>query len=168
MQTIAGVVQKPLDAQRMIDELTSECLCDRSDITVLVRDGEGWIGQAANQAGGGVKQSIDNGTAAARTVIDMLSQGTESISRSIPGGGVLRTFGAMGTAVANAAVAGGAELAKALIDSGVPRNSADFYSGAFDRGDILVTVQARSDKMAQCAQKIMMKYGAVAPESRAA
>ena len=168
MQTIAGVVQKPLDAQRLIDELTSECLCDRSDISVLVRDGTGWTGQDAKQVSGGAKQSIEAGTAAARTLIDMLSRGTESISRSIPGGGMLRAVGSVGAAVANAAVAGGAELAKALIDSGVPPGAANFYSGAFDRGDILVTVQARSDKMAQCAQKIMMKYGAVAPESRAA
>ena len=157
-KTIAGVVEKPLDAQRMIDELTSECLCDRSDISVVTRDGEV----------GGVKQTIDSGTAAVRTVIDMLSHGTESISRAIPGGGMLRAVGSVGAALANAAVAGGAELAKALVDSGVPQGSASFYSGAVDRGDILVTVQARSDKMAQCAQKVMMKYGAVAPESRAA
>ena len=60
------------------------------------------------------------------------------------------------------------ELAKALMDLGVPRGDARFYAEAFERGEMVVTVNARNDPMAQCARKVMMKYGAVAPESRAA
>lgn len=83
--TIAGVVRAPLDAQRLIDELTDECLCDRADISVLARDGAGRTGQEAD-----AKQSIDAGTAAAKTVIDRLAQG----------GGMVRAFGSVGAAAA--------------------------------------------------------------------
>ena len=37
-QTVAGVVEKPVDAQRLIDELVRDCLCDRADISVIARD----------------------------------------------------------------------------------------------------------------------------------
>lgn len=68
----------------------------------------------------------------------------------------------------NAGVTTAGELAKMLMDAGVPKGDAHFYGEAFERGELVVTVNARSDQMSQCARKVMMKYGAVAPESRAA
>lgn len=162
MTTIAGVVHKPVDAQRLIDELTRDCLCDRADISVLTRSPE------TSKATATVKEGINEGVHAAKTIVDGLFQGFESVSRSIPGGGILRAFGSMGVTVVNAGVSTAGELAKALMDMGLSRGDARFYGEAFERGDMVVTVNARSDQMAQCARQIMMKYGAVAPESRAA
>jgi hypothetical protein len=162
MTTIAGVVQKPVDAQRLIDELTRDCLCDRADISVLTRSPE------TSKATTTLKEGINEGVHAAKTIVDGLFQGFESVSRSIPGGGILRAFGSMGVTVVNAGVSTAGELAKALMDMGLSRGDARFYGEAFERGEMVVTVNARSDQIAQCARKVMMKYGAVAPESRAA
>jgi hypothetical protein len=162
MTTIAGVVQKPVDAQRLIDELTRDCLCDRADISLLTRSPE------VSKATSTVKEGINEGVHAAKTIIDGLFQGFESVSRSVPGGGLLRAFGSMGVTVVNAGVSTAGELAKALMDMGVPKGDAQFYGAAFERGEMVVAVNARSDQMAHCARKVMMKYGAVAPENRAA
>ena len=162
MTTIAGVVQKPVDAQRLIDELTRDCLCDRSDISLLTRSPE------TSKATATVKDGINEGVHAAKTIVEGLFQGFESVSRSIPGGGFLRAFGSMGVTVVNAGVSTAGELAKALMDLGVARGDARFYAEAFERGELIVTVNARSDQIAQCVRKVMMKYGAVAPENRAA
>lgn len=162
MTTIAGVVQKPVDAQRLIDELTRDCLCDRADISLLTRSPE------TSRATATVKEGIDEGVSAAKTIVDGMFQGFESVSRSIPGGGLLRAFGSMGMTVLNAGVSTAGELAKMLMDIGVPKGDARYYGEAFERGEVVVTVNARSDRAAQCARTVMMKYGAVAPESRAA
>jgi hypothetical protein len=74
----------------------------------------------------------------------------------------------MGVKVVNAGVSTAGELAKTLMDMGLPSGDARFYGEAFERGEMVVTVNARSDQAAQCARKVMMKHGAVAPESRAA
>lgn len=90
MTTIAGVVHKPADAQRLIDELTRDCLCDRADISVLTRSPE------TSKATSTVKEGINEGVHAAKTIVDGLFQGFESVTRSVPGGGLLRAFGSMG------------------------------------------------------------------------
>lgn len=162
MTTIAGVVHKPVDAQHLIDELTRDCLCDRSDISLLTRSPETYKATAT------VKEGINEGVHAAKTIVDGLFQGFESVSRSMPGGGILRAFGSMGVTVVNAGVSTAGELAKTLMDVGVSRGDARFYGEAFERGEMVVTVNAKTDHIAQCARKVMMKYGAVAPDNRAA
>lgn len=163
--TIAGVVQKPLEAQRLVDELVSECLCDRSDISVMARDS---LQARSLQGADTVKQALDTNAAAAKTLIDWASHGLESVTRSIPGGGVFRAIGSVGATLADAGVSTAAELAKALVDLGVPRGEAQFYGQAFESGGIVVTVQARTENMARCARQVMMKHGAVAEEPAAA
>ena len=163
--TIAGVVQKPLEAQRLVDELVSDCLCDRADISVMARDSV----QARGRLGADtVKQALDTNAAAAKTLIDWASHGLESVTRSLPGGGVIRSVGSLGARLADAGVSTAAELAKALVDLGVPRGEAQSYGQAFESGGIVVTVQARTENIATCARKVMMKYGAVAEEPAAA
>jgi hypothetical protein len=162
MTTIAGVVHKPVEAQRLIDELTRDCLCDRRDISILTRS------PATTKATNTVKDGINEGVHAAKTIVDGLFQGFESVSRSMPGGGILRAFGSMGVTVVNAGVSTAGELAKMLMDVGVPKGDAQFYGQAFERGEMVVTVNAKTDQMAQCARTVMMKYGAVAPDTRAA
>ena len=163
--TIAGVVEKPVDAQRLVDELVSACLCDRSDISVMARDS---VGDSRRQGVDTVKKALDTNADAAKVLINWMSQGIEAVTRSIPGGGMIRGFGSLAARLADAGVATAAELAKALVDLGVPRGEARHYGEAFERGGIVVTVQARTDNIAQCARKVMMQYGAVADEAAAA
>jgi hypothetical protein len=158
--TIAGIVERPADAQRIIDELQASCLCDRSDISLMHRD--------AAQVSGAVKSAVDSGAAAASSMVSAMFAGVNAVSRSLPGGGMLRAVGSFGAALANAGLDAGAGLAKALIDAGVPQDQAHHYGDAMNRGGILILVQAKTDKMAQCARQILMKHGAVEPQSRAA
>jgi hypothetical protein len=151
----------------MIDELVRDCLCDRSDISVIARD------QAASSNNKGaradeLRHAVDQSAEGARTLFGGLLAGLETVSRAVPGGGALRVIGNLGVAIANAGVATAAELTKALVSVGVPAAEARFYGQAFEGGGVLVTVQAKTDPIAQCAQKVMMKHGAIAPESAAA
>jgi hypothetical protein len=158
--TIAGIVEKPADAQRIIDELQSSCLCDRSDISLMHQD--------TAQVSGAVKSAVDSGASAASSMVSAVFAGVNAVSRSLPGDGMLRAVGSFGAALANAGLDAGAGLAKALIDAGVPKNEAHQYSDAMNHGGILILVQAKTEKMAQCARQILMKNGAIEPESRAA
>ena len=159
--TIAGVVDKPVDAQRLVDELVSDCLCDRSDISVMARDS---VADGRRQGAETVKKALDTNAEAAKVLIQWMSQGLESVTRSIPGGGMIRGFGSLAAKLADAGVATAAELVKALVELGVPKGEARYYGEAFESGGIVVTVQARTDNIAQCARKVMMQYGAVAQE----
>ena len=163
--TIAGVVEKPVDAQRLVDELVSDCLCDRSDISVMARDS---VSDGRREGAETVKKALDTNADAAKVLINWMAQGLESVTRSIPGGGMIRGFGSLAAKLADTGVTTAAGLAKALIDVGVPRGEAKHYAEAFERGGIVVTVQARTDNMAQCARKTMMKYGAGAEEAASA
>ena len=145
-KTIAGVVEKPVDAQRLIDELVGQCLCDRADISVMVRDAAGWWTQQQGGNAADLKRAIDTTAAGAKSLVDGLFEGLEAVSRALPGG----------------------ELAKALIAVGVPQREARLYGEAFERGAMLVTVQAKTDKIAQCARRVMTQHGALAPGERVA
>ena len=161
MTTIAGVVQKPVDAQRLVDELVSDCHCDRSDISVVAQS-------AALEGAENVKKALDVNAAAAGTLINWMAHGLESVTKSMPGGGAVRAVGSLGAKIANMGVSTAAEFAKALIDAGVPKHEAGFYGEAFQRGGIVVTVQAKTDNIAMCARQVMMKHGATAEETSTA
>lgn len=160
--TLAGVVQKPVDAQRLVDELVADCLCDRSDISVMARDA---AQESRREGAEAVKQAVDANAAAAKTLIGWMSEGLESVSHSLPAGGMVRAFGSLGAQLADAGVSTAAELAKALVGLGVPKSDARYYAEAFESGGIVVTVQARTDNMARCARQVMMKYGALAEDA---
>jgi len=163
--TIAGVVEKPVDAQRLVDELVGGCLCDRSDISVMARDS---MTDGRRQGAESVKKALDTNADAAKVLINWMSQGIEAVTKSIPGGGMIRGFGSLAARLADAGVTTAAELAKALVDLGVPRGEARQYAEAFERGGIVVTVQARTENIAKCARGVMMQHGAVAEEASAA
>jgi hypothetical protein len=167
-RTIAGVVERPVEAQRLIDELVSDCLCDRADISVIARDTARSSAEKASGKADELRSALDTSAEGAKTMFGGLLAGLEAVSRSIPGGGILRVIGNLGVALANAGVTTAAELAKALIAAGVPAADARYYGEAFEGGGVLVTVQAKTDQIAQCAQKVMTKYGAIAPESASA
>jgi hypothetical protein len=162
--TIAGVVEKPVEAQRLVDELVESCLCDRSDISVVARDA---LGGGRREGADTVKRALDANVEAAKTLIGWMSDGLEAVTRSVPGGGSIRAFGSLGARLAEAGVGTAADLGKALVELGVPKAEARYYSESFDTGGILVTVQAHTDNIARCARSVMMKYGAVAEEAAA-
>jgi len=158
-KTIAGAVAKPVDAQRLIDDLVHDCLCDRGDISVMVRDSAGWWTQ---------KRAIDTTASGAKSLVDGLFEGLEALSRALPGGGVLRVFGSLGVALANAGVSGAAELARSLVGVGIAPTEARYYGEAFARGAMLVIVQAETDRIAQCARQVMTRHAALAPAEHSA
>ena len=53
-QALTGLVEKPVDAQRIIDELTTRCLCDRSDISLIAQESGG---QPARMAAGAARMA---------------------------------------------------------------------------------------------------------------
>jgi hypothetical protein len=162
-KTLAGVVEKPVNAQRLIDDLVHDCLCERADISVMVRDSAGWWTQQQSETAAGVKRAIDTTASGAKSLVDGLFEGLEAVSRALPGGGVLRVFGSLGVALVSAGVTGAAELAKSLVAVGIAPPQARYYGEAFERGAMLVTVQAKTDKIAQCARQVMTRHGALAP-----
>lgn len=101
-QTIAGIVEKPADAQRLIDELVDDCLCDRSDISVMVRDSSATA----------FRDAVARSASAATRLLNELYGGVDALSRSFPGGGTLRVIGKLGVALANAGIVSAAELVK--------------------------------------------------------
>ena len=60
---------------------------------------------------------------------------------------MVRTFGALGAKLADVGVSTAAELAKALVDAGVPKGEASYLGQQFEGGGIVVTVQARTDNI---------------------
>jgi hypothetical protein len=163
-QTIAGIVDKPVDAQRLINELVRDCLCDRADISVIARDAALSSSEKASARTDELKGAFDTSAAGMQSLLDGLLAGLEAVSHSIPGGGTLRTIGKVGATLAHVSVASAAELAKALISFGVAAPDAPYYAEALQSGGVLVTVQAKTDKSAHCARSVMMKHGALAPE----
>jgi|SRR4051812_43166680 hypothetical protein len=160
--TIVGAVQKPVDAQQLVDELVESCRCDRSDISVVARDA---IRENRRHGAETVKKALEGNAEAAKTLIGWMSEGLEAVTRSLPGGGMIRAFGSVGAQLADAGVSTAAGLAKALVDLGVPKSEARHYGEAFEQGGIVVTVQARTDNIATCARGVMMKYGALGSEA---
>jgi hypothetical protein len=161
---VFGVVQKPVEAQRIVEQLVQHCLCDRSDISVMLRDSA----QTSNSQAlaSTVTKAVDTTAAAAASVFGGVFAGMNAISRAIPGGGMLRAVGAVGDALVNAGLGTAAGVTKALVEAGLPKEHAKYYGDAFERGGILIRVEAKTDSIGMCARKIMMQHGAVAPENQ--
>jgi hypothetical protein len=145
-KTIARAVAKPVDAQRLIDDLVHDCLCQRADMSVMVmvRDPAGWWTHQQSETAAGAKRAIDTTASGAKSLVDGLFEGLEAVSRALPGGGVLRVFGS-------------------LVAVGIAPTEARYYGEAFERGAMLVIVQAMTDRIAQCARQVMTRHGALAP-----
>jgi hypothetical protein len=166
--TVTGLVEKPVDAQRIIDELTTRCLSDRSDISLIAQDsagqGSGTASGAARAAG---QVASAAGTAAASTV-SSLFEFAAAATRQLPGFGVLKAFGQLGTMLSRTALSTAEDLTKAFVDFGIERDLARRYADALKKGSILIVVDAKTDNMARCARQVLTTHGATVPETRAA
>src|SRR5687767_2894326 len=99
--TVTGLAEKPIDAQRIIEELTERCLCDRTDISLVSRDQpHGAVSAAARSAG----QLADIAGSAVVTSLE----GFLGFASTATGGresptGVLRAAGHLGSLLARTA-----------------------------------------------------------------
>jgi hypothetical protein len=166
--TVTGLVTKPVEAQQIIEELLSRCLCDRSDITLIAQDTAGqpsrMVAGAARAAG---QLTLAATSAAATTFSAMVGIATE-VGRQAPGFGALSAAGRLGTALSKAAMHTAEDVAQAFISFGVEQDVARTYADALRVGHILVVVDAKTDAMASCARQIFASHGAVTPETHAA
>jgi uncharacterized protein (TIGR02271 family) len=161
-KTVVGLMESASEAQRVVQDLTAACGCQRSDIGLMAR-GEG-TREAGDAAAGAIKGA---GTGAAIGGVLGLVAGVASLA--IPGLGPVIAAGPIASALAGAgigAAAGG--IIGALAKLGVPEEHAHYYAEGVRRGGTLITVRADSAEAASCAQRIMQQHGAMDIEERGA
>jgi hypothetical protein len=162
--TVSGLVEKPVDAQRIIDELTTRCLSDRSDISLIAQDG---AGQSANTLAGASRAAGQVASAAVSTVSGLF-EFASAATRQVPGFGALKAVGQLASSLSRTALSTAEDLTKAFVDYGIEHDLARRYSDALKQGNILIVVDAKTDNMARCARQVMSTHGATAHETRTA
>jgi hypothetical protein len=161
--TVTGLVAKPVDAQRIIDELTTRCLSDRSDISLIAQDsaGQGAMAAGAARAAGQVASAA--GAAAVNTVSGLF-EFASAATRQVAGFGALKAVGQLGSMLSRGALSTAEDLTRAFVDFGIEQDLARRYSEALKQGNILIVVDAKTDNMARCARQVMATHGAITPE----
>ena len=165
--TVTGLVEKPVDAQRIIGELTTRCLSDRSDISLIAQDSAGQGGMATGAARAAGQLGSAAGTAAVNTVSGLFEVASAA-TRQVPGFGALKAVGQLGSMLSRSALSTVEDLTRAFVDFGIEQDLARRYSEALKQGNILIVVDAKTDNMARCAREVMAVHGAASPETRAA
>jgi len=135
--TITALVEKPIEAQYLIEELTARCMADRSDISLIAQENSGQVSRVlagASRAAGEVAGAVRAAAA--------------------PGSSLLAT--AVGTLE---------ELARTFVDIGIEQSLARNYADALRKGHILIVVDAKTDAIAQCARQVMAKQRVLSPAS---
>lgn len=164
---VIGVVDKPIQAQKIIDELIGSCRCDRSDIGVMARAADA---AASLEAAKGVRRAAKAAAqtaAATESLLEGIFRAAGSVaSRLLPGIGELRAVGPIAATLVGAGVGTTAGLVTALVDFGLPQNQASYYAEAVGRGRILITVSAKTNNIAHCAERVMKEHDALVPEAR--
>src|SRR2546421_2180280 len=119
MKTVIGLVQKPVDAQRVIDDLVGICGSDRADIGVLARSAQEATGsepaRALKQGGEIAAETVAAVGTLAGSVLGALAG---VISRAIPGTGPLVAAGGVGRGVVRLGCWGGGAAFAMLRASG--------------------------------------------------
>ena len=126
--TLTSLVEKPVEAQYIIEELTARCLADRSDISLIAQENSGRVSRVlagAARAAGQVAGAV----------------GAAAASGNLPA----------------AAFSTVENLAKAFVDLGIEQSLAANYADALRKGHILIVVDAKTDAIAQCARQLMAK-----------
>jgi hypothetical protein len=100
------------------------------------------------------------GAAAAATGTAAMDFAT-SVSRNVPGFGVLSIAGGLGSRLSGTALSTAEDLARAFVDFGIEQNLVRDYADALRQGKILIVVDAKTDAMARCAREVMAVQGAV-------
>jgi uncharacterized protein (TIGR02271 family) len=171
-KTVVGLMEDTREAESVVRDLTASCGCDRGDIGLMARGQERGAPEGNNLGG----RDEDNfasgalkGAGAGAAIGGVLGLVAGVASLSIPGLGPLIAAGPIASALAGAgigAAAGG--LIGGLMQLGVPEEEAHYYAEGVRRGGTLITVNAASDKVADCAANVMREHGAVDIDERAA
>jgi hypothetical protein len=155
-KTVIGILENPSAAQQAVDELLKSGF-ERRDIGVISSD---LMREAATAATGASK-----GMAFGALAGMLLSAAT----MMIPGLGPILVAGPGLTLLGGTtlgALAGG--IVGALKARGVPEEQANFYAEGVRRGGTLITVNAKTDELAQRAVDILKRHGAVDIDQRVA
>lgn len=170
-KTVVGLMETREEAARVVQELTEKCNCDRSDIGLAARGSQGEVTGGAGTTGDRTDEATSGalkGAGAGAALGGVLGLAAGAASLAIPGLGPIIAAGPIASALAGAgvgAVAGG--LIGGLTQMGVPEEEAHYYAEGVKRGGTLVTVHARNDEAANCAERLMQSHGAVDIENRA-
>lgn len=170
--TVTGLADKPLDAQLVIGDLVDQCLCDRSDISLMAGEHadtlSGALSGAPAKAASVAGQLASAAASTATTALTgLLGAASSATSQRTSGLGVLNAVGELGTMLARTTLNTSADLAKALAAFGLDAGRAREYSEALKDGKILIIVRAKTDKSEQCARKVMATRGVLAEASQA-
>src|SRR3954464_8111082 len=95
-RTVTALVEKPIEAQCIIEELTARCLVDRSDISLIAQENSGHASRmlaGAAQAAGEVAGAVGAAAAAAGSAAAGFAS---AVSHDVPGVGVLSLAGRLG------------------------------------------------------------------------
>jgi len=152
---ISGLAEKPADAQRIIDELTTTCMCDRGDISLLGGDSASPAASAAGAVAGAAGATL-------HSVSRLLGDTTAFFTHQLSGFGPLHGVGRAGALLAKIALTSADDLAKGLSGIGIRQELARDYADALKRGSIVILVHARTERIAQCARQVMAAHGAAA------
>jgi hypothetical protein len=155
-KTVIGILENPSAAQQAVDELLKSGF-ERRDIGLISSD----IMREAATAATGASKGMAFGALAGM----LLSAAT----MMIPGLGPILVAGPGLTLLGGTtlgALAGG--IVGALKARGVPEEQANFYAEGVRRGGTLITVNAKTDALAERAIQILKSHGAVDIEQRVA
>ncbi|MFL6574636.1 MAG: hypothetical protein ACJ8G4_22985 [Burkholderiales bacterium] len=164
-RTVTALVDKPIEAQYIIEELTARCLVDRSDISLIAQENSGHASRmlaGAAQAAGQVAGAVGAAAAAAGSAATGFAS---AVSHDVPGVGVLSVAGRLGGSLSATAFGTLEALAKAFIGIGIEQNLANRYADALRNGQILIVLDAKTDAMAQCARQVIAKQRVLTPAS---
>lgn len=162
-QTITGLVKKPVDAQRIIDELTSRCLADRSNITLISQEDAGQASGRVSHAMQAAGQVAGAAAAAAAATGNAALDFASAVTRRVPGFGVLKAVGGLGADFSRAVLGTAEDVANAFVSLGVERKLARSYADALREGSILIVLDAKTDAIARCARQVLATHGAAVP-----
>lgn len=137
-RTVTALVDKPIEAQYIIEELTARCLVDRSDISLIAQENSGHASR-------------------------MLAGAAQAAGQAA--GAVLSVAGRLGGSLSATAFSTVENLAKAFAGIGIEQSLASSYADALRNGQILIVLDAKTDAMAQCARQVIAKQRVLTPAS---
>jgi hypothetical protein len=181
-RTVVGLFDDYGQAQNVVQELIDNGYRNQ-DISVFANENahglretrERGVGDSGNRAGEGAGAGAVGGTVLGGAIGLLVGAGL----LAIPGIGPVLAAGPLAAAVGSAAATAGAGalgagigaaaggLLGALVGVGIPEEDAEYYTEGVRRGGTLVTIQTE-DRLADDAQRIMQRHGAVDIHERGA
>jgi hypothetical protein len=149
------------EAENAFRDLIGSCACDSMDISVVTQDPQGEMTGTKRDLEGTAAGALKGaGAGAAVGGIAGLLAGAAALA--IPGLGPLIAAGPIAAALAGAGLGGvTGGIIGGLSAVGIPEDEAHAYAEGVRRGGTLIMVVTRTDDMADCAERVMRRHGAV-------